>query len=67
MTTTTVYLVGRRLSAVLDLLTVLLVFLAGRIVLRDLGPRRATQGGLLAAAFYALTVTAIQARAFSRP
>jgi hypothetical protein len=58
------YLVGRRLSALLDLLTVLLVFLAGRIVLRDLGPRRATQGGLLAAALYALTVAALQAAHF---
>ena len=53
-------LVGRRLAALLDTLTVALVFLVARLLLADLGRRRALLGGLLAAVLYAFTVTAIQ-------
>ena len=59
------YLVGRWLGAVLDLATTVLVFLIARaLLLTGLGPRRAFQGGLLAAALYGLTVAAIQAAHF---
>ena len=59
------YLVGRWLGALLDLATTVLVFLIARALLRRvLGPRRANQGGLLAAALYGLTVAAIQATHF---
>jgi hypothetical protein len=58
------YLVGRRLSALLDLATMLFVFLIARALLRDSGPRRAVRGGLLAAAFYAVAVAAVQAAHF---
>jgi hypothetical protein len=58
------YLTGRRLAALLDLATTLLVFLLARALLADVGPRRAFQGGILAAALYALTVAAIQASHF---
>jgi Dolichyl-phosphate-mannose-protein mannosyltransferase len=58
------YLVGRVLSALLDLVTVLLVFVAARLVLRRHGERTATWGGLLAAGLYACTVAAIQAAHF---
>lgn len=54
------YLVGRRLAAVLDTLTIVLVFLIALLLLEDLGRERAAQGALLAAALYAFTVTAIQ-------
>jgi hypothetical protein len=58
-------LVGRRLSALLDLGTIILVFLIARLVLgnrSDPAPERirASIGGLIAAAAYALTVTSIQ-------
>jgi hypothetical protein len=56
----TLNLVGRRLAAILDTLTIGLVFLVALMLLDDLGRRRALQGGLLAAALYAFTVTAIQ-------
>lgn len=59
------YLVGRRLSALLDIATILLVFLITRTLLAGRSrPRRAFQGGLLAAALYALTVAAVQASHF---
>jgi Dolichyl-phosphate-mannose-protein mannosyltransferase len=58
------YLVGRWLGGLLDLGTAVLVFLIARALLRGLGPRRAFQGGVLAAALYALTVAAIQAAHF---
>jgi len=58
------YLVGRRLTALLDTLTVLLVFAVARMLLADAGRRRATQGGLLAAALYAFAVAGVQASHF---
>ena len=54
------YLVGRRLSAVVDSLAILLVFAIGRLVLARREPRAAVRTGVLAAASYALAVTAIQ-------
>jgi Dolichyl-phosphate-mannose-protein mannosyltransferase len=53
-------IVGRRLAGLLDMLTAVLVFLIARLVLEQLGRRRAVEGALLAAALYAFTVTAIQ-------
>jgi hypothetical protein len=58
------YLVGRRLTALLDTLTVLLVFALARMLLANVGLRRATHGGLLAAALYAFTVAGLQAAHF---
>ena len=59
------YLVGRWLGALLDVATTVLVFLIARAVVRkSLGPHRAFQTGLLAAALYGLTVAAIQAAHF---
>jgi hypothetical protein len=55
-----VTLVGRRLAAVLDTLTILLVFGIGLLLLAPLGRRRAEVGALVAAALYAVTVTMIQ-------
>jgi hypothetical protein len=52
-------LVGRRLSALLDLGTTILVFLIARLLLERRGGEAAA-GGLVAAAAYALTVTSIQ-------
>jgi hypothetical protein len=54
------YLVARRLSALVDLATVVLTFFLARLVLGSMGRRVAMWGGVLAAALYALTVTAIQ-------
>jgi hypothetical protein len=54
------YLVGRHLSALVDVATILLVFLLARALLADLGRSRATRFALLAAAFYATAVVAIQ-------
>jgi hypothetical protein len=59
------YLVGRRLSALLDLGTVVLTFLLSRMLLYRLGRRRALWGALLAAALYAFTVTAVQLSHFA--
>lgn len=59
------YLVGRRLSALLDLGTVVLTFLLTRLLLSRLGGRRALWGGVLAAALYAFTVTAVQLSHFA--
>ena len=53
-------LVGRRLAALLDTLATVLVFLVARALLIDRGRRSAVAGGLVAAALYAVTVTAIQ-------
>jgi hypothetical protein len=53
-------IVGRRLSAIVDTLSILLVFVLARMYFAQEGARAATEGGLLAAALYAGTVTAIQ-------
>ena len=53
-------LVGRRLAALVDGLTILLVFGITWVLLTDYGRRRRTIGAVLAAALYAFTVTAIQ-------
>jgi hypothetical protein len=53
-------LVGRRLAALLDALTILLVFGIAWLLLADLGRSSAIAGALVAAALYAFTVTAIQ-------
>jgi hypothetical protein len=57
-------IVGRRLSALVDTASILLVFLLGRLLLEELGGRGARAGALLAAALYAFTVTVIQAAHF---
>ena len=54
------YLVGRHVSAFVDLLSIVLVFLIGRELLAPRGRAPALFGALLASAFYALSVTAIQ-------
>jgi hypothetical protein len=53
-------LVGRRLSALLDTVSIALVFLIGRLLLMPFGPGSATIGALLAAALYSLSALAIQ-------
>jgi Dolichyl-phosphate-mannose-protein mannosyltransferase len=53
-------IVGRHLSALVDLGTLVLVFLLARLLLAALVPRRAPWGAILAAALYGFTVTAIQ-------
>lgn len=55
-----VHLVGRALSARVDTLSILLVFLVARIVLGGWSERTRDAAALLAAAFYALAVTAVQ-------
>ena len=59
----TLNIAGRRLAALLDTLTIVLVFLVALLLLEELGRRRALEGAFLAAALYAFTVTAISARA----
>ena len=54
------YLVGRVLSALADVGSIVLVFLIGRLLFGGLARRTALAGSLLAAALYALTVSAIQ-------
>jgi hypothetical protein len=54
------YLVGRRLSAILDVASIVLVFLIGSSLLLPFGRRIATWGALLGAALYALSALAIQ-------
>ncbi|MET0512885.1 MAG: phospholipid carrier-dependent glycosyltransferase [Thermoleophilaceae bacterium] len=54
------YLVGRRLSAILDIASIVLVFLIGSSLLLPFGRRIATWGALLGAALYALSALAIQ-------
>ena len=58
------YLVGRKLSALLDCGTTLLVFLIARVLFAGAGRRRALWGSVLAAALYAFTVAAVQASHF---
>jgi hypothetical protein len=53
-------LVGRGLSAFLDTVSIVLVFLIAKLLLGFAGRRRAAAGALLAACLYALSVTAIQ-------
>jgi hypothetical protein len=53
-------LVGRRLGAILDTLTILLVFGIARLLLADLGRKHALRGAFVAAALYTFTITAIQ-------
>lgn len=55
-----VQLVGRALSGLVDTLSILLVFLVARVVLDGQAARVRELGAVLAAAFYALAVTAIQ-------
>jgi hypothetical protein len=55
------YLVGRRLSALVDMVTIGLVFLIGRSLFAGRLRRRADVAGLTAAALYATTVAAVQA------
>jgi hypothetical protein len=57
-------LVGRRLSALADMLTVILVYLIALVALERFGRVRAATGALLAAALYAVSVAAIQAAHF---
>ncbi len=54
------YLVGRGLSAILDVASIVLVFLIGSSLLLPFGRRIATWGALLGAALYALSALAIQ-------
>lgn len=54
------HLVGRRLSAILDVASIVLVFLIGSRLLLPFGRRAATWGAMLGAALYALSVLAIQ-------
>jgi MFS family permease len=54
------YLVGRTLSALLDVASIVLVFLIGSSLLLPFGRRIAAWGALLGAALYALSALAIQ-------
>jgi hypothetical protein len=54
------YLVGRAVSAVVDALSIVLVFVLARMLLSGVRGARRDAGALLAAAFYACAVTAIQ-------
>jgi hypothetical protein len=51
---------GRRLSALIDMGSIVLVFVLARMMCSGFGRRAAAAGALLAAALYAFTVTAIQ-------
>jgi hypothetical protein len=55
---------GRRLSALVDTASIVLVFLLAFVLLEAAGRRMAAIGALLAAAFYAVTVTVIQSAHF---
>jgi hypothetical protein len=57
-------IVGRRLSAVLDTGSIVLVFLLALVLFEELGRRVSVVGGLVAASLYAVTVTVIQASHF---
>jgi Dolichyl-phosphate-mannose-protein mannosyltransferase len=57
-------LVGRRLSALVDTVSIVLVYLTTLLVLEELGRGRARAGALLGAALYAGAVAAIQAAHF---
>ena len=56
----TLNVVGRRLAALLDTLTIVLVFFVALQLLDGFGRKRARQGALLASLLYAFAVTAIQ-------
>ena len=56
----TLNLVGRRLGALLDTASIILVFLVTRLLLEGQGRRRADIGALGGAGLYAFAVTAIQ-------
>ena len=56
----TLNVVGRRIAAVLDAATIVLVFVVALLLLEPLREPLRARGALLAAAFYAVTVTAIQ-------
>jgi hypothetical protein len=55
---------GRRLSAVLDAGSIVLVFLLALVLFEELGRRASVVGALAAASLYAVTVTVIQASHF---
>jgi Dolichyl-phosphate-mannose-protein mannosyltransferase len=55
---------GRRLSALVDTASIVLVFLLGLVLLESRGGRMAAIGALVAAFLYAVTVTAIQSAHF---
>jgi hypothetical protein len=55
---------GRRVSALIDTGTIVLVFLLARMLFMRFGRQGASAGALLAAALYAFTVTAIQSAHF---
>jgi hypothetical protein len=54
------YIVGRTLSATVDAISIVLVFLIARLVFAHAGRREARAAALVAASLYAVTVTAIQ-------
>jgi Dolichyl-phosphate-mannose-protein mannosyltransferase len=56
----TLNIVGRRLAALLDTLTIVLVFFIALQLLDGFGRHRAVQGAILASLLYAFAVTAIQ-------
>jgi hypothetical protein len=55
---------ARRLSALLDTGSIVLVFLLALVLFEELGRRVAVVGGLVAASLYAVTVTVIQSAHF---
>jgi dolichyl-phosphate-mannose-protein mannosyltransferase len=55
---------GRRLSALLDTGSIVLVFLLALVLFEDLGRRVAVGGALIAASLYAVTVAVIQSAHF---
>ena len=55
---------GRRLSALVDTGSIVLLFLLALVVFEGLGRRFAVAGGLIAASLYAVTVTVIQSSHF---
>jgi hypothetical protein len=55
---------GRRLSALVDTASIVLVFLVGLVLFERASRRVAASGSLLAAALYAVTVTVIQSAHF---
>ena len=56
----TLNIVGRRIAALIDAATIVLVFFVALLLLGPLREPLRARGALLAAAFYAVTVTAIQ-------
>ena len=55
---------GRRLSALVDTGSIVLLFLLALVVFEGMGRRFAVAGGLIAASLYAVTVTVIQSSHF---